>query len=315
MPRPRPSKSRSAAAAPSPEALEGAVRATVLRVFPGSCQVHFEGGEALARRPPLEPVTVGDQVWLGDPATAPRVLAIQPRRTVLSRPDPHDPGRELLIAANVDVVVVVLAVKNPPFHPRLLDRYLVAAGRGGAEAVVCLNKLDLATADERLALADTLGEYAQAGISVHPCSAETGEGLEAIRERITGRVCVFAGHSGVGKSSLVAALLPESGARVGAVSPAHGKGRHTTTGSELYALADGTRVIDTPGVRSFGLWAVDARALGWYFPDFDAHRGGCRFSDCTHSHEPRCGVREAARAGALSAARYDTYLRILASLG
>jgi ribosome biogenesis GTPase len=259
-------------------------------------------------------VTVGDRVRV-EPGADGRVLAVEPRRTVLSRPDPHDPGRELLIAANVDVVLVVLAVKSPPFHPRLLDRYLVAAGRGGAEALACVNKLDLATADERAALALTVDEYARGGVTVLPCAAATGEGLDAVRARVLGRVCVFVGHSGVGKSSLVTALLPGVQAQTGAVSDAHGKGRHTTTGSELYALADGTRVIDTPGVRAFGLWAVDARALGWYFPDFDAHRGGCRFNDCSHSHEPRCGVRAAVDQGALSAARYDTYLRILASLG
>ena len=138
--------------------------------------------------------------------------------------------------------------------------------------------------------------------------------MPALVELVRGRVCAFVGHSGVGKSSLINALHPDVSAREGDVSEAHGRGTHTTTASTLYELRDGTRVIDTPGIRSFGLWKINAEELRWYFPEFDALRASCRFGDCTHSHEPGCGVRAGVESGQIAAARYDTYLRMLGSL-
>lgn len=294
---------------------------TVTWLGPGACVVR--DGDATvecalpAGRDRLS-VAVGDVVAYARHGEGARVTGVRPRRTSLSRPDPHDPGVERVIAANVDVVVVVASVVAPPLRPRLIDRYLVAIARGGAAAVVCVNKVDLLGAPEdggdRAAALAPLAPYAAMGVPVVPCSSQTGEGLDALRAHLAGTLCAFVGHSGVGKSSLVNALLPGADAAVGAMSEAAGKGRHTTTASTLRALPDGTRVVDTPGVRSFGLWAVNAAELGWYFPEFEEPAARCRFRDCTHDHEPRCGVRDAVAAGAIPAVRYETYLRILATL-
>ncbi|MCZ6597639.1 MAG: ribosome small subunit-dependent GTPase A, partial [Planctomycetota bacterium] len=153
-----------------------------------------------------------------------------------------------------------------------------------------------------------------AGVQVVACSAESGEGVADLEERLAGRTCVFVGHSGVGKSSLLNALDPELGIKVSAVRESDGKGRHTTSASTLHRLPCGARVIDTPGVREFGLWNLSAEELAGYFPELAKHAAGCRFRDCSHDHEPDCAVRAAVASGGIPAARWRSYLRIRATL-
>jgi ribosome biogenesis GTPase len=206
--------------------------------------------------------------------------------------------------------VNVVSLKNPPLRPGLIDRYLIAIGKSGAEPLLCVNKIDLLASPEEL---DLLRPYRDVGIQVILCSAATGAGLESLSAALAGKLCVFAGHSGVGKSSLLNALDPHLQITTGSVSAANEKGRHTTTSSALYKLPNGATVIDTPGIREFGLWDVTRDDLRRYYHEFDAYQ--CAFSDCTHTHEPECAVKQAVTSGAIPEARYESYARILASLG
>lgn len=258
-------------------------------------------------------LAVGDMVLVQGEGEQLRLVRVLPRRTVLSRPDPHAAHLERLIAANVDLVVIVVSVRSPPLREGLIDRYLVVAERGGAGAIIVVNKSDL-LGEDRETVEAVLRPYTEIGLPVHYGSVRTGDGLEALRAAIRGRCCVFVGHSGVGKSSLLNALAPDLELRTGEVNAFHGKGRHTTTCSELHDLGDGTRIIDTPGVRSLGLTDRDRAELGWYFPEFLPFSGDCAYRDCTHDHEPDCAVRRAAEAGSLSRRRFDSYLRLLRSL-
>ncbi len=295
-------------------------RATVVAVHHG--RVQLDNGEQariaphLAVDPTLQ-LAVGDEVAVsstsrGGPS---RVEGILERRTRLSRPDPGNPNHELVIAANVDVAVVVVSVNSPPLHPGLIDRFLVALGRGGVEPLICVNKSDLLGSSIELEqLQQDMAVYRDLGVPVLLCSAQTKDGLAELRRQVDGKTCVFVGHSGVGKSSLLNGIDPPGERTTGNVRDHDGKGRHTTSGSSLRSLGDGTRVIDTPGVRSFGLWDLDARELQSSFPEFATVGGRCRFGNCSHQQEPECAVREAASTGRLSRTRYESYLRILDSL-
>ncbi len=246
----------------------------------------------------------GDEVTLALLGGKYVVAAVAPRRTKLSRPN-VDTGLEQIIVANVDIVVIVVSVGSPPLHPRLIDRYLVAIEQGGAVPAVFVNKLDLLEDSAEL---DCLDAYRSAGVTVLLGSAAKDEGFEQLREHLVGKVCAFVGHSGVGKSSIVNRLKPDAALDTGGVSEGYGRGTHTTTTSSRHCLPDGTVLIDTPGIRSFGMYRLTSSDLEAAFPElaeFD-----CRFGDCTHTHEPGCGVRSAVDMGAVAASRYDAYVRL-----
>lgn len=257
-------------------------------------------------------LAVGDDVLFTTRGDVSILRGVLPRRTRLSRPDPGSGNVERVVVANVDVIVVVVSVVSPPLHPRLIDRYLIAIGRGGAQPVICVNKLDLlnGNVDQEL---EKLRPYEALGVPVVKASATARNGLDELRETLQGKLGAFVGHSGVGKSSLLNALKPELDLNVGDVSEGYGRGTHTTTASTLWDMGDGTRIIDTPGVRSFGLWDLKKEELPWFFPEFTALR--CRFNDCQHIHEPNCAVRDAVDSGEVSRDRYETYKRILGTLG
>jgi ribosome biogenesis GTPase / thiamine phosphate phosphatase len=277
------------AAQAKPTATEaGEVNALVIGVGPGLCSVDIEG---LIRHVRCEiPVVPGDQVSVMNGS----VSGIAPRRTILTRTDPVNERRERVIVANVDRMVIVAAITNPPLRTGLIDRYMIAAARGGIQPILCINKIDI-SAD--------MSAVAGYEIPIVRCSTKTGEGIDELRDRLAGSVAVLTGHSGVGKSSLLNSLTDENQARVGILSEETGKGRHTTTASRLYHLKNGARIIDTPGIREFGLGPVSLEELKAAFPEFSGER--CRFKDCTHKEEPDCAIREA------GGARYEAWLRLL----
>jgi ribosome biogenesis GTPase / thiamine phosphate phosphatase len=259
-------------------------------------------------------LAVGDRITVEREAGAWRLTRILPRHSVLARPDPLRRHMQRLIAANIDVVVHVVSVKAPPLRPRLIDRYLIAIQRGGAQPVVCVNKIDLLDAGARDAELARLEPYRRLGVPVIACSTRTGEGLDALRAEAEGKTTALVGHSGVGKSSILNAL--DHGLAL-ATNTLHrrGTGRHTTSASTLYDFGGGTYLIDTPGIREFGLWDLDREALRDYFPEFDEPSESCRFTDCTHVHEPDCEVKAQVESGTIDRARYDTYLRLYEDLG
>lgn len=297
-------------------------RGTVVAIFSGACQVD-DGDQVVDCVLPSElardqqaAVAVGDEVdFTEHGAHDHRLLRVLPRRSTLSRPDPQNPHRERVIAANVDVAVHVASVIEPPLRPALVDRYLIAIERGGAQAAVCVNKIDLLPdAEDRSRELAVLAPYRELGVEILTCSARTGEGLPELRALLRGRTAVLAGHSGVGKSSLLNALDPDADADTGRLHARLGTGRHTTARSNLYRLADGVRIIDTPGIRELGLWRLTPSEARSCFPDVAHHAAGCRFADCLHRHEPDCAVQAAVAGGELARARYAAYLRILDSL-
>ena len=276
--------------------------ALVASVGPGCCEIEVAGQGRCLCRCSLD-IAPGDRVVFA--ADRRKIVRVLPRRTVLSRPDPHNSRIERLIAANIDVVVVVVSVKSPPLRPGLIDRYLIAIERSGAGPLICVNKVDLSSECPDVEV------YRQIGIPVLRCSATTGEGLEELVNALAGKMCVLAGHSGVGKSSLLNALAPGLGLATSTVSDAHNKGRHTTTAASLHRLANGAVIIDTPGIREFGLWQVTADELGNYFPEIRILASRCNFRDCRHTQEPSCAVKDGVESGEIASHRYAAYLRIL----
>lgn len=260
-------------------------------------------------------IAVGDRVLAVPAPEGPwRVVEVVPRNTSLSRVDPHQAHREHLMAANVDVAVIVASLVRPELRPALIDRYLVVVERGGARALVFVNKVDLASADVRSDAALALRPLGPRGVEVVWGSAQSGRGLEELRARLAGRTAVFVGHSGVGKSSLVRALDPRLDLRIGEVAD-DGRGRHTTTGSRLHHLAGGIDVIDTPGIRELGLGDLPVYELRVAFPEIAEIGAGCRYPDCSHVHEPECAVRIAVDEGDLASERHEAWVRLVESDG
>lgn len=283
---------------------EAGIPALVVGLAKGRATVEIEGDRQVLPLSSRLAATQQTSIAVGDEATVIDgvVRGIRPRRTWLGREDPLQ-GHGRVIVANVDVVVIVVSVVAPPLHPRIIDRYLIAIGRGGAEPLVAVNKIDLG--DGELAL---LEPYATAGVAIVPVSADTGLGLDELRNRLEGKTCAFVGHSGVGKSSLMNAITPEIRQTTGEVSAGYGRGTHTTTASSMFDLGNGTRLVDTPGIRSFGLGKLTAEELEWGFPEFEGLV--CRMRGCSHVHEPGCGVRQAVADGKVSEFRYETYRRL-----
>ena len=248
------------------------------------------------RREGMSPL-VGDWVQVRDLGGGEGfVEAVEPRRNVFSRP----------AAANIDQLVILASAAIPVTEPYLIDRIAAIAALKGCQVLLCLNKCDLNTADELYDI------YSHSALPVLRISAETGEGLAALRAAIAGKLNAFTGNSGVGKSSVLNRLLPELHLPVGEVSKALGRGRHTTRHVELYPV-EGGYVADTPGFSSFDterMELVHKEQLQYAFPEFAPYLGHCQFPDCAHRKEPGCAVRKALADGRIGQTRYDSYERL-----
>ena len=246
------------------------------------------------------------------------VVRVLPRKSELKRPGPRDSfRRKLTLAANIDQVVIVASVTQPEFNYGFMDRFLLAANLNNLPFVLVLTKMDLLPNGEA-DLTDDIRDFMSIVDKVIPVSVKSGMGLERLREELLGKSSVFSGQSGVGKSTLVNALVPGAELETGAVRERDGKGRHTTTSSSLFDFPGGGYVIDTPGIRSIGLANgeddMDGETLAKIFPGFfEGDLFTCKYSNCKHLKEPGCSVREAVESGKLSRARYASYLRILNS--
>lgn len=259
-------------------------------------------------------LAVGDDVDIAEDMRggAWSITGIHPRRTQLARRAPGGGRGERIVVANVDQVVIVFAIAKPEPHVRMIDRFLVIAEGNEIPARVVFNKVDLAaTPDEVETLA---GNYERAGYPVHRTSVKQNVGLDALRAVLVNRVTALTGPSGVGKSSLINALYPGLGLRVGEISESVNKGRHTTVGAVLVPLPDGGYVVDTPGLREVGMWGLPSASLDSCFPELRPMLGECRFQDCRHLAEPACAVRAAVERGDVSPARYESYAKLVAEL-
>ena len=246
------------------------------------------------------------------------VVRVLPRKSELKRPGPRDSfRRKLTLAANIDQVVIVASVTQPEFNYGFMDRFLLAANLNNLPFVLVLTKMDLLPNGEA-DLNDDIRDFMSIVDKVIPVSVKTGIGLERLREELLGKSSVFSGQSGVGKSTLVNALVPGAELETGAVRERDGKGRHTTTSSSLFDFPGGGYVIDTPGIRSIGIADgdddMDGETLAKIFPGFfEGDLFTCKYSNCKHLKEPGCSVRAAVESGKLSRARYASYIRILNS--
>lgn len=261
-------------------------------------------------------VVVGDRVEIAEPTGTDQpwtIEGVEERSSALVRKAPGKAPRPKVIVSNVDQVVIVFAAANPEPHLRMLDRFLVLCESSALEPVIVCNKVDLVGLESARA---RFGIYERIGYKVVYTAAATGEGVAELRDLICGKLSALTGPSGVGKSSLLNKVQPGLGLRVGSVSEAVGKGRHTTVTAELLDLECGGYVADTPGLRELGLWGVDEDELDLYFPEFETYLGTCRYGNsCTHSHEPGCAVTAAVAAGDVAKSRYDSYLKLLAGEG
>ena len=262
-------------------------------------RLNWEGGAPRSAR-----LVVGDRVRTELDGGDGVVVGVLQRTNRLVRSAPHS-GRPQLIAANVDQALLVFAAASPEPKRGLLDRFLVGVHSAGIAAVIVINKVDLGTEG----VDRWLGVYEDLGFEVLRVSARTGWGLGRVRRRLVDRTTLFCGPSGAGKSSLLNAVYPGFRLKVGSISDATGKGRHTTTRAELMPLPYGGFVVDTPGLKEFGLDLSDDE-LAAAFPEIAAELGRCRFSDCRHDSEPGCAVKDAVESGTIDEARFASFVRI-----
>jgi ribosome biogenesis GTPase len=252
-------------------------------------------------------VAAGDWVCFRSDRSGDGIIErVEPRRGILSR---SSRGRQHIIVANVDQIVIISSAAEPYLKPNLIDRFLVTAEQHKIRAVICINKVDLV---DRGGLEPLVGVYSRMGYQVLLTSTKTGLGIERLRRAMAGGANVIVGQSGVGKSSLLNMIEPELNLRVATVSAESQKGRHTTTTAQLLPLSSGGYVIDTPGIRQFQLWDVIAEEVAGCYRDLRPYVSLCKFPNCTHTHEADCAVKDAVADGRLDSRRYESYCHLRA---
>jgi len=264
----------------------------------------------LKRGPRLGDVAaVGD--WVRFSCTAPShgmIEEIEPRSHMISRMDPSPRGEyQQIIIANPDQVVFIFACTQPDPRPGMLDRFLVIAEKQGLPAIVVANKIDLVGIDQ---VKEAFEHYRSIGYPVEYTSVKSGIGIDSLRKRLTGKISLFAGPSGVGKTSLLNSIQPGLGLLVREISQATHKGRHTTLVRQMFPLDVGGYIADTPGLRALGLWDIEPEELDGYFPELRTLVDQCQFNNCTHLHEPGCAVKAAIASGKVHPSRYQSYTRM-----
>lgn len=262
------------------------------------------------------PIAVGDRVKFenegSDDLDQGVIVEIMPRRNYIIRKSTNLSKEAHIIAANVDNVFLVVTLDFPPTPNEFIDRFLVTCEVYKVPVTIVLNKIDLF--EDPLfegVISDFHNIYEAAGYAVLDVSAVTLKGITEIEDRMRGKISLFSGNSGVGKSTIIKAVTQDLNIKTGDVSESHHKGKHTTTFSEMFPIEGGGYLIDTPGIKGFGLVDIKNEEVARYFPDLFAYQASCRFYNCTHTHEPGCAVKEAVDSGHLSPERYDSYVKIL----
>lgn len=249
-------------------------------------------------------VTVGDIVYLDERG---QIAKVEERFSYLSRASNLDRRKEQLIAANIDQVLITASFEAPSLKPSLLDRYIISAKKGNMTPIIVINKIDLC--HDRSLIHELALIYQKAHINLIAVSAFTKEGIEDLKELMKGKTSVFSGQSGVGKTSLINDVTGRND-KIGAIVHKTQKGAHTTTSARLIPLEGGGFCVDTPGIKSFGLWDIAPNDLSQYFYDLQEFSSHCKFMNCTHVHEPDCAVKKAVEEGKLSKIRYESYLNL-----
>ena len=313
---------------PAPDHVSGQP-GMVIRVGKGTCLVALDHGKLLCRlRGSLSAqdtgytnvVAVGDRVVVSEDGSGEGVVeVVLPRRTTLARPDRFQDGYRLrdrhlqqVIVANVDQLLIVASCREPKLWPGLIDRYLISGELNGLVPVICVNKIDLA--QDVTDCQVQLQPYTDVGYRVILTSASEGVGIADLKDVLRGQTTVLAGLSGVGKSSLLNAVQPGLQIHTQEISEYHQTGRHTTTQVSMMELEMGGYVVDTPGIREFGLSGLRRKDLAGFYPEIAVLKGACQFKDCTHTHEPGCVIKKAVEEGRVSDARYQSYRSILEGL-
>lgn len=261
------------------------------------------------------PVAVGDWVeYEPQEDGSGRIHTIQDRMNAISREATHGKKGTQMIAANIDLGIVVQSLIQPEFKPGFTDRFLVTCEAYEIQPLIIINKVDLAGKSALNYLEDLKVLYSEIGYELLPCSIYDEKLLGALKERIHGKTCVFVGPSGVGKSSILNAIAPEAQQTVSEISSWSNKGTHTTTFARLIPLENGGAIVDTPGIREFGLVDVKPEEVDLCFPEFEPYRDLCRYHNCLHIEEPDCAITKAFDDGRLTASRYRSYLNIVESL-
>ena len=257
------------------------------------------------------PVAVGDRVLWEDDGSGAVIKEVLPRKNYLIRRSTNLSRQAHIIAANIDMAYIIVSLYFPEIKLPFLDRILVTCEVYGIPVTIVLSKVDLYREEAAEAVEDFKSIYSKAGYNIIETSVLTGEGIDRIREDCIGKINLFSGESGVGKSSLIKALDPSLDPKIGDISIAHLQGKHTTSLYEMYRLSSGGYVIDSPGIRGFGLIDLEKEEISKYFPEMLAVADECRFIPCTHTHEPGCAVKAALEDGRISPERYNSYLGML----
>ncbi|MGS2763585.1 ribosome small subunit-dependent GTPase A [Sinomicrobium sp. M5D2P9] len=261
------------------------------------------------------PVAVGDVVDFDresdSNADTGVITHIHDRKNYIVRKSVNLSKQKHIIAANIDQVFLLVTLKNPLTLTTFIDRFLVTAKAYDIEAILLFHKADQYDEEELLEVKYLAAMYRQVGYECIGVSAVTGKNVDKVKERMQGKVSMFSGHSGVGKSTLVNAIEPELNLKTAEISGQHKQGQHTTTFAEMFDLDFGARIIDTPGIKGFGIIDMEKEEIGDYFPEFFARKGKCRFNNCLHVDEPHCAVKQALEDGEIPWSRYKSYLQIL----
>lgn len=261
------------------------------------------------------PVAVGDYVEFDLEENIDEVIGvikhIEERENYIIRKSVNLSKQTHIIAANIDVAFLLVTLNNPPTFTTFIDRFLVTAEAYGIKAVLLFNKVDTYTEEEKDEIRYLMGMYREIGYTCIPISAKSGKNIDKVKELMIDNTSLFSGHSGVGKSTLINQLEPSLELKTSAISEQHLQGQHTTTFAEMFDLSFNARIIDTPGIKGFGIVEIEKEELGDYFPEFFERKSECKFNNCLHVEEPKCAIKEALDEDEISWSRYKSYLQML----